>query len=340
MGPNSNRSRYANRPDLDHSTARRFAELMAGEARVSLSLRRGGRRVHHGDRVTNPNVLLIGTDEHYLSSFNYEVARGRSLSRDDLDFARPIVILGEDVRQRLFGGDDPLGRTVRVDGQTFTVVGVLEPKGSSFGSSQDNVMVVPLTRWLNVFGSNGRSISLNVQAPSQEDLPAVQDQAIGAMRLVRGLGPEDGNDFEVFSNESLIDTFNQVIGTVAVGAFVISAIALLAAGVGVMNIMLVSVTERTREIGIRKSLGARRRSILGQFLLEAVFLSMLGGVGGVIGGIIIGNLAGQLLNAAVVFPVGWAAAGLLVCGGIGVVFGLYPAWKAARLDPIEALRYE
>jgi putative ABC transport system permease protein len=340
MGPNPNRARYANRPDIDHRTARRFAALMEDEARVSLSTRRGGRRVHHGDRVTNPNVLLLGADEHYLTSFNYDVAWGRSMGRDDLDFARPIALIGQDVRERLFNGDEPLGRDIRIDGQTFSIVGVLAPKGSSFGSSQDNLVVVPLTRWLNVYGSQGRSISLNVQAPSQEALAAVQDHAIGAMRLVRGLAPEDENDFEVFSNDSLIDTFNQVIGTVAVGAFVISAIALLAAGVGVMNIMLVSVTERTREIGIRKSLGARRRSILGQFLLEAVLLSLLGGVGGVIGGIIIGNVAGQLLNAAVVFPVGWALAGLAVCGGIGVSFGLYPAWKAARLDPIEALRYE
>ena len=164
--------------------------------------------------------------------------------------------------------------------------------------------------------------------------------AIGAMRIVRGLLPEDRNDFEITTNDSLVKTFDQALDTVAIGAFVISAIALLAAGVGVMNIMLVSVTERTREIGIRKSLGARKRAILYQFLLEAVALSLFGGVAGVLLGIGGGNLAGQLLSASVVFPVGWATAGLVVCCGIGITFGLYAAWKAVSLDPIEALRYE
>jgi putative ABC transport system permease protein len=164
--------------------------------------------------------------------------------------------------------------------------------------------------------------------------------AIGTMRLVRGLAPENPNDFEIFSNESLIEAFNKIAGVVATGAFVISAIALLAAGVGVMNIMLVSVTERTKEIGIRKSIGAKKRNILSQFLIEAIVLSLVGGLAGVLVGIVGGNIGAKLLNASVVFPWGWAAAGLVVCSAIGIGFGFYPAWKAASLDPIEALRYE
>lgn len=334
------RDRFANRPDIDIRTATRFQELMGDYARVSLSIRRGGQRVIYNDKRTNPNVRLVGTDENYLSSFNFEVAGGRSLNRDDVNFARPVALLGEDVRAKLFPDREAIGESVRVDGQTYTVIGVLEPKGSSFGESQDNFVVVPITRWLSAYGHARRSISINVQAPTQQLLPEVQDQAIGMMRLARGLKPEDVNNFEIFSNDSLIETFDKIIGMVAVGAFVISAIALLAAGVGVMNIMLVSVTERTKEIGIRKSLGARKNNILGQFLIEAVFLSLLGGVAGVVLGVILGNVAGQLLDAAVVFPIGWATAGLVVCSGIGIVFGLYPAFKAASLDPIEALRYE
>jgi putative ABC transport system permease protein len=160
------------------------------------------------------------------------------------------------------------------------------------------------------------------------------------MRLVRALDPEESNDFEVFSNESLIEAFNKVAGIVALGSLAISAIALLASGVGVMNIMLVSVTERTKEIGIRKSIGAKKRNILMQFLIEAVVLSLVGGLAGVILGVAGGNAAAQLLNASIVFPWGWAVAGLLVCSAIGIGFGFYPAWKAASLDPIEALRYE
>lgn len=333
------RERFANRRDIDYRQARAFKELMADSARVSLITNRGGRRVFYGQENTNPNVGLIGTDENYLTSFNYEVAAGRPISADDVSFARAICLIGEDLRVRLFRNQEAIGENIRIDGASFTVVGVLAPKGSSFGQSQDNIVVVPLSRVLNLYG-RVRSIGINVQAPSAELLPEVEEQGIGMMRVARGLVAEDPNDFETFTNDSLIETFNKVLGTVAVGAFVISAIALLAAGVGVMNIMLVSVTERTREIGIRKSLGARKLNILVQFLLEAVALSLFGGVAGVLFGIGGGNLAGQLLSADVVFPVGWATAGLVVCSGIGITFGLYPAWKAASLDPIEALRYE
>ena len=181
---------------------------------------------------------------------------------------------------------------------------------------------------------------MNVQALSQAELADTQEKAVGMMRLVRGLHPEDPNDFEVFSNESLIEAFNKIADVVAAGALIISAIALLASGVGVMNIMLVSVTERTKEIGIRKSIGAKKRSILLQFLSEAVALSLIGGLAGVTAGVVVGDAAAFFMNMAISFPWLWAGIGLAVCGGIGVGFGLYPAWKAASLDPIEALRYE
>lgn len=334
------RHRFRNRRDIDYRQALRFRELMGDHARVSLIIGRGGRRVFYGQNNTNPDVRLLGTDENYLTSFSYEVAAGRPISADDVSFVRPVCLIGEDLRKQLFTGVDAVGKLIRIDGFTYTIIGVLEPKGSSFGQSQDNLVITPISTWFNANGRSHRSIGINVQAPSADKLPAVQELGIGMMRLARGLEAEDSNDFETFTNDSLIETFNKVLDVVAVGAFVISAIALLAAGVGVMNIMLVSVTERTREIGIRKSLGARKRTILTQFLLEAVALSLFGGVAGVLLGIIGGNLAGQLLNADVIFPTLWALIGMLVCSGIGIAFGSYPAWKAASLDPIEALRFE
>jgi putative ABC transport system permease protein len=250
-------------------------------------------------------------------------------------------VIGNDIAKRLFPDEEPLGKVVRMDGQTYTIVGLTAEKGSTFGESQDNFAIMPITQYLEIYGRSGRSVGVNVQAPNQEALPATQDTAIGAMRVVRGLDPEEPNDFEVFSNETLIESFNKVAGVVAVGAFVISAIALLASGVGVMNIMLVSVTERTKEIGIRKSIGAKKRNILLQFLAEAVALSLLGGVAGVAIGVGGGNaVAMAMKSASPVFPWGWALGGLLVCSAIGIGFGFYPAWKAASLDPIEALRYE
>jgi len=334
------RQRFANRRNIDYTMATRLRDLLGDSATVSLQIRRQGRVVTYLDRRTNPNVLLGGTDEHFVTSRNFDVAGGRNLGREDIEFGRPVVVLGADVSNRIFINEEPVGKLVRIDGQNYTVIGVLAAKGSSFGQSQDNVAIIPITRFLQVYGNAGRSISINVQAPSQELLPAVQDRAIGTMRLVRGLDPEDPNDFEVFSNDSLIEAFNSIAGIVAVGAFVISAIALLASGVGVMNIMLVSVTERTKEIGIRKSIGAKKRNILSQFLIEAVTLSLAGGLAGVGFGIVAGNGVALVLSSEMIFPWAWALAGLLVCGGIGVTFGMYPAWKAANLDPIEALRYE
>jgi len=332
--------RFRNRRDISYVQAARLKELLRGQAEISITYRRGGRRVGYLDRRTNPNVGLWGADENFITARNFDIAAGRNIGPDDVEFGRAVVVLGGDVVSRLFINEEPIGKAVRIDGQNYTVVGILASKGTSFGQSQDNQAITPITQYLETYGSAWRSVSIHVQAPNQAVLAETQDAAIGAMRLVRGLQPEQPNDFEVFSNESLIAAFNKVANVVAIGAFVISAIALLASGVGVMNIMLVSVTERTKEIGIRKSIGAKQRNILAQFLLEAVTLSLAGGLAGVLCGVIGGNVGARLLNATTVFPWGWAIAGLLVCSGIGVIFGFYPAWKAARLDPIEALRYE
>lgn len=334
------RQRFANRRDINYAQASRFKELMGESAQISLMLRRGGRVAIYLDRRTNPNVILGGGDENFITSRNYEIAAGRNIGPDDVEFGRAVVLLGDELTKKLFINENPLGRMVRIDGQTYTVVGLLGPKGSSFGQSQDNFAVVPLTQFLETYGRSGRSISINIQAPNQAELAATQETAVGTMRLVRGLDPEDPNDFEIFSNDSLIEAFNSVASVVAVGAFVISAIALLASGVGVMNIMLVSVTERTKEIGIRKSIGAKKHNILMQFLIEAVVLSLVGGLAGIAVGVIGGNVVASMLNATAIFPWGWTIAGMVVCSGIGIVFGYYPAWKAASLDPIEALRYE
>lgn len=333
------RHRYANRRAITLEDCERFRDLMDGEAEISFQVVRGNRRVHSREHRTNPNVVVYGTDQFGAGSFNYDIEFGRNITGEDVVFARPVAVIGTDVAKKLFPTEDPLGKSIRVENQMLTIVGQLAEKGSSFGNSQDNIVIIPVTRFLHSFGRQ-RSLMLNIRAPSADTLMATQERAIGAMRVARGLEPEDPNDFELFSNESLVEAFNSVAGTVAVGAFVISAIALLAAGVGVMNIMLVSVTERTREIGVRKSVGAKRRNILVQFLIEAVALALIGGAFGIATGVIGGNILASVLSGDFVFPWDWAMIGVLVCGGIGVAFGLYPAWRAASLDPIEALRYE
>jgi putative ABC transport system permease protein len=332
--------RFANRRDITYAQARRFQDLLGDAAQVSSIIRRGGRQVFHLDRRTNPNTLLNGTDQNFLNAYSFVIERGRNLSNEDVEFGRPVTVIGNDVYKRLFLDEDPIGQQVRVDGQQYTVVGVFEAKGTRFGEPQDGFMIIPISRWLAVYGNMGRTIRINVQGPDAETLARVQDQATGAMRVVRGLKPEQENDFEIFSNDSLIRSFNEISGVVALGAFVISAIALAAAGVGIMNIMLVSVTERTKEIGVRKSLGAKRAAILRQFLVEAVILSVLGGLAGVAVGIGLGNVVAIMLGVPLVMPWFWAGLGVAICAGIGVGFGYYPARRAALLDPIEALRFE
>ena len=333
-------NRFRNRRDVTYAIANRFKDLMGDTAKVNLQIGRGGQVVSYRDRRTNPNVRLMGTDENYVTALNFDIVAGRNLVADDVEYGRPVCLLGSDVVLKLFPGEEALGQGVRMNGQNYTVVGLLAPKGTAFGGNPDALVITPISRFLAVYGRSMRSINLNVQAPSQAELAATQEKSVGMMRLVRGLRPEDLNDFEIFSNESLIDAFNKIADVVSAGALIISAIALLASGVGVMNIMLVSVTERTKEIGIRKSIGAKKRSILLQFLAEAVALSLIGGIAGVAVGVGGGNAAAYFMNTEINFPWMWAGIGLAVCGGIGVIFGLYPAWKAASLDPIEALRYE
>jgi putative ABC transport system permease protein len=292
------------------------------------------------NRKTTPGLTFGGTNEHYLTANQYTIETGRNFTAEDVDLARPVAIIGQDIVSRLFPAENPLDKLIKVKGRPYRVIGTYATKGNAFGNSSDAVVMVPITRFLVDLGSERQTINIATQAPSQERYNETMDKGVTAMRIVRGLGPEQDNDFEIYSNDSLIAIFARVADMIAAGSFVISGIALLAAGVGIMNIMLVSVTERTKEIGIRKSIGARKKNILTQFLIEAVVISLLGGLAGIALGVAGGNGLALMLSASVVFPWNWAAIGLIVCSGIGVGFGFYPAWKAASLDPIEALRFE
>jgi putative ABC transport system permease protein len=218
-------------------------------------------------------------------------------------------------------------------------VGVIERQGGMLGGNQDNFLAVPLTTFFDYYGKD-REIHIMVQATSRDTYEDCIEQVRGLLRAARQVAPGDDDDFSIFSNDSLIEQFNSVTEYVRLGIMLISAIALVAAGVGIMNIMLVSVTERTREIGIRKAIGAKKANIRTQFIMEAVVLSEFGGILGIVLGIVVGNLSALLLSVPPVIPYDWAAIGFIICSVIGVVFGVYPAWKASNLDPIESLRYE
>src|SRR5438477_4236992 len=337
------KKKYQNRRDISYRQALHYYELMQGNAREiclkCFGYELKGQAVYNGVKTT-PSLLIVGTNRSFLTANAYTLGYGRNLNDEDVDLARNVIVVGKMVENRLFPHESPIGKTVRVSGHTYTIIGILAEKGTAFGQSQDNICMMPITRFFEDFGSARRTVNIATQAPSTQTYNATFDKAIGAMRIARGLRANDENDFEIYSNDSLKSAFVSVAGIVRVGAFVISFIALVAAGIGIMNIMLVSVTERTKEIGVRKSIGARSKDILRQFLTEAVFISEAGGVLGIILGIIVGDLLAMWLKVDLIFPYGWAIAGLIVCSVIGIGFGLYPAYRAASLDPIEALRYE
>ncbi len=289
---------------------------------------------------TNANIQVVGGTPEAMVTNDWVIADGRSINQDDMDRNRRVCVLGTDVAKKLFPRVDPLGQEVKVDGMRLTVIGVFTSKGALFGQSQDGFVATPLSTFQAKYGKTSRSVNITVQAFSAVTYNRTIDAAIGHMRTIRKVAPGEENDFDVYSNESLIAQVGQITKFVRLGAIVIAFIALLAAGVGIMNIMLVSVTERTREIGIRKAIGAKKRNILFQFLIEAVTLCQFGGIIGILLGLGAGNLAGKALNAAPALPLDWVLAGIGLCVLVGVGFGTYPAWKAANLDPIEALRYE
>src|SRR6059036_1826713 len=337
------KKKYQNRRDISYRQALHYYELMQGNAREiclkCFGYELKGQAVYNGVRTT-PSLLIVGTNRSFLTANAYTLGYGRNLNDEDVGLARHVLVVGKMIEKRLFPHESPIGKVIRMSGHTYTIIGVLAEKGTSFGQSQDDICMMPITRFFEDFGEAKRTVNIATQSFSQETYNGTLDRGIGAMRIARGLRADQENDFEIYSNDSLKSAFTSIAGVVRIGAFVISFIALLAAGIGIMNIMLVSVTERTKEIGIRKSIGARSRDILRQFLTEAVFISEAGGILGIVLGIIVGDLLAAWLQAELIFPYGWAITGVLVCSAIGIGFGLYPAYRAANLDPIEALRYE
>lgn len=329
-----------NRKDLTIEEAYRLKEMMPQALYVGAEQWQFGKVAKFGNRETNPNLSVAGVTTDAVKTNNWNVEYGRDLRQTDINYSANVCLIFQQVVEKLFPNIDPIGQIIRVDGRPLKVVGVIEKQSALFGSSRDNYIIIPITTWQSMYGKYGRSVNITVMARSAEQYQSLIETATGYMRTIRKVAPGEPNDFYIFSNESMISEINKITDPIKIIALAISLIALIAAGVGIMNIMLVSVTERTREIGIRKALGARKNWILSQFLIEAILLCLIGGLLGIIIGVGLGNLAGGLLNAKAAIPWAWVMIGLTLCIVVGVVFGTYPAYKAANLDPIEALRYE
>ena len=340
FGDNSDWQKYWRRKYVTLAQAQQVEEkaTLAASVGVEGDFWRGQVSTRYSQ--TPPSTGLFGETPGSFTARNWDLDDGRAISENDVDDARDVCVLGSSLAKTVFPFGSPIGETIKINGYKYQVVGVLAAKGGSLGGNQDNFAIIPITTALNRYGRWWNDLTILVQARDQATYDDCIEQVRGILRAARKVAPGDPDDFELFSNDSLIEQFNTFTRAVRIGVSVVSSIALLAAGIGIMNIMLVSVTERTREIGIRRAIGARKRNIMTQFIMEAIVLCEVGGVIGVVLGILGGNLLAWYMKVPPAVPVDWIILGLLICSVVGIVFGTYPAYKAANLDPIESLRYE
>ncbi len=339
LGPHDH-AKYARRPDL---TREQGEALRALPHVVAVSIEEYQRRpeiVSTRERQTKQNVAVVGAVPDFERANAFSIAEGRFLADVDVVLGRRVAVLGADVADVLFPKQSPLGQEIRVRGMPFEVIGVAARMGSVFGlESKDGFVAVPWPQFEKVLGRRTNN-NIVVQAVTPEDAPRALDEVIAALRRLRGLKPYEENDFEIFTNESIAEIFDKLGKMVGAATLGVCALALLVGGIGIMNIMLVSVTERTREIGVRMALGARRRRILAQFLLEAVALSLLGGLLGVLLGAGAAVAAREIYQVPASIPTWAVVLSLASACGAGLLFGIYPAARASKLDPVEAMRTE
>lgn len=290
---------------------------------------------------TNPNIGVIGADENYLMTSGSELSKGRPFSVQEVKTGANVVIIGSQLVDNLFKeNEDPLEQIISIGPGKYRVIGVLKAKGSSMGFSGDKNCIVPLINVRQYFSRPNMSFTISVMSKDPQKLDAAMDEATGVFRNVRNIPPGEDNNFEIVKSDNLANMLFENIQYVTMAATIIGFITLLGAAIGLMNIMLVSVTERTREIGIRKSMGATSNLIKNQFLVEAIVICQMGGIFGIILGIPIGNVISLFVGGSFIVPWLWVISGLMLCFLVGLASGIYPAIRAARLDPIESLRYE
>lgn len=327
---------------ITYREAQRFAEEAPKELEVAYSIFGTAQAtLTRGTERTNPNIQVLGVEEHYMDVSGYTVASGRNFTKSEAGSSRRLVILGADLVKELFNPwEDPIGQECSIGAQRYQVIGVLEAKGQAFGMSQDNQCYIPIPCARQQFSDDKRSYRIACKAENPDQVLKLAEAATGVLRVVRQDRPGEDLSFNLSMSNSLVTTLDEAISGITMAASIIGIITLFGAGIGLMNIMLVSVSERTREIGTRKSLGASPRAIRMQFLIEVILIGQLGGAVGITMGVLAGNAIAYAMDTPFVLPWGWMLTGVLLSLLTSLVSGYYPARQASLLDPIIALGRE